>query len=120
MSLYTKNPQLKTIEFVSSYTDEVIELEVERAMYDNGQNAILLYFEGEPYMTATVRVNVPGEAYYPIDEETDVVIKNYSENQGILEALVEGGIIEKPHATIGMNFVTLYVAKFSKLFLENA
>lgn len=115
MSLYTKNPQLKTIEFVSSYTDEVIELEVERAMYDNGhdngQNAILLYFEGEPYMTATVRVNVPGGAYYPIDEETDVVIKNYGENAGILEALVAGGIIEEPHATIGMNFVTLYVAK---------
>jgi hypothetical protein len=110
MSLYTKNPQLKTIEFVSSYTDEVIELEVERAMYANGQNAISLYFEGETYMTATVAVNVPGEAYYPI-EENDVVIKNYSENTGILEALVAGGIIEEPHATIGMNFVTLYVAK---------
>ena len=106
MSLYTKNPQLKTIEFVSSYTDEVIELEVERAMYDNGQNAISLYFEGEPYMTATVAVN----GVYPI-EENDVVIKNYSENTGILEALVAGGIIEEPHATIGMNFVTLYVAK---------
>lgn len=110
MSLYTKNPQLKTIKFESSYTDEVIELEVERAMYDNGQNAILLYFEGEPYMTATVAVNVPGEAVYPIEGD-DVVIKNYSENTGILEALVGGGIIEKPHATIGMNFVTLYVAK---------
>jgi hypothetical protein len=110
MSLYTKNPQLKTIDFVSSYTDNLIELEVERAMYANGQNAILLYYEGEPYMTATVAVNVPGEAVYPI-EENDVVIKNYSENEGILEALVEGGIIEEPHATIGMNFVTLYVAK---------
>jgi hypothetical protein len=111
MSLYTKNPQLKTIEFVPSYTDEVIELEVERAMYANGQNAILLYYEGEPYMTATVAVNVPGEASYPIDESEDVVIKNYSENEGILEALVAGGIIEEPHATIEINFVTLYVAK---------
>lgn len=111
MSLYTKNPDLKTIKFVPSYSGEVTELEVERAMYANGQNAILLYEEGQPYMTATVKVNVPGEAYYPIDEETDVVIKNYSENQGILEALVEGGIIEEPHATIGMNFVTLYVCK---------
>ena len=110
MSLYTKNPQLKTIEFVSSYTDEVIELELEITKYRNGQNAISLYFEGEPYMTATVAVNVPGEAVYPI-EENDVVIKNYSENAGILEALVAGGIIEEPHATIGMNFVTLYVAK---------
>ena len=113
----TKNPQLKTIEFVSSYTDEVIELEVERAMYANGQNAILLYYEGESYMTATVAV-YPADASYPIDESEDVVIKNYSENEGILEALVEGGIIEKPHATIEINFVTLYVAKFSKLFLK--
>ena len=106
MSLYTKNPQLKTIEFVSSYTDEVIELELEITKYRNGQNAISLYFEGEPYMTATVAVN----GVYPI-EENDVVIKNYSENTGILEALVASGIIEEPHATIGMNFVTLYVAK---------
>ena len=75
----TKTPQLKTIKFVSSYTDEVIELEVERAMYANGQNAISLYFEGEPYMTATVAVD-PAEASYPIDELEDVVIKNYSEN----------------------------------------
>ena len=113
----TKNPQLKTIEFVSSYTDEVIELEVERGMYANGQLGIVLYYEGEPYMTATVAVD-PADASYLIDESEDVVIKNYSENEGILEALVEGGIIEKPHATIKINFVTLYVAKFSKLFLE--
>ena len=115
-----KNPDLKTIKFVPSYSGEVTELEVERAMYANGQNAILLYEEGELYMTATVAVNVPGAPFYPIDEETEVVIKNYSENEGIIEALVDGGIIEKPHATIKMNFVTLYVAKFSELFLENA
>ena len=115
----TKNPQLKTIEFVLSYTDEVIELEVERGMYANGQPGIVLYYEGEPYMTATVAVD-PADASYLIDESEDVVIKNYSENEGILEALVEGGIIEKPHATIEINFVTLYVAKFSKLFLEKS
>tara|TARA_R110000822_G_scaffold46521_1_gene123670 strand:- start:1120 stop:1470 length:351 start_codon:yes stop_codon:yes gene_type:complete len=113
----TKTPDLKTIKFMTSYSGEVIELEVERAMYANGQNAILLYEEGEPYMTATVAVD-PAVASYPIDESQDVVIKNYSENEGILEALVEGGIIEKPHATIEINFVTLYVAKFSELFLE--
>jgi hypothetical protein len=62
----------------------------------------------------------PADASYPIDESEDVVIKNYSVNEGILEALVEGGIIEKPHATIEINFVTLYVAKFSELFLQNA
>ena len=110
---------MKTIKFETSYTREVIELEVERSMYANGQNAILLYFEGEPYMTATVAVDLD-EASYPIDELEDVVIKDYSENEGIREALVEGGIIEKPHATIKFNFVTLNVAKLSKLFLENA
>lgn len=110
MSLYTKNPDLKTIKFVPSYSGEVTELEVEITKYKNGQNAICIYEEGEPYMTATIAVNVPGEPFYPI-APNEVVIKNYSENQGILEALVEGGIIEEPHATIGMNFVTLYVCK---------
>ena len=104
---------MKTITHTPAFTSDVdltTQLEVKVTKYANGQNAIQLLEDGMPYTTATVAVNVPGEASYPI-EENDVVIKNYSENEGILESLIDGGIIEEPHAAINMNFVTLFVAK---------
>jgi len=72
--------------------------------YANGQNAIqLVDSDGMPFMTASVAhdINIADD---------EVIIKNYSENEGILEALIEAGIIEKPFAEIPVNFVTLYVA----------
>jgi hypothetical protein len=59
--------------------------------------------DGEPFMTASVAhdVNIADDC---------VIIKNYSENEGILEALIEAGIIEKPFCEIPTGFVTLYVA----------
>lgn len=76
--------------------------------YANGQNAIqLVDSDGMPFMTASVAhdINIADD---------EVIIKNYSENQGILEALIEAGIIEKPFAEIPVNFVTLYVAALRK------
>ncbi len=32
--------------------------------------------------------------------EGEVAVKNYSENQGMLQALIEYNIVEKPHRTI--------------------
>ena len=104
MNLFTKNPDLKTIKFDDQ------ELEIEFLKYHNDQIAIQLYDNGEPYLTATVPINVPGTPNYNLDDR-DVVIKNYSENEGILEALIANNIIEEPHAKLPCNFVTLYVAK---------
>jgi len=76
--------------------------------YANGQNAIqLVDSDGMPFMTASVAhdINIADD---------EVIIKNYSENEGILEALIEAGIIEKPFAEIPVNFVTLYVAALRK------
>ena len=72
--------------------------------YTNGQTSIQLYdSNGMAYMTASVAhdINI---------KDDEVIIKNYSENEGILEALIDAGIIEKPYAEIPVNFVTLYVA----------
>ena len=72
--------------------------------YVNGQTNIrLVDQDGYPFMTASVAHDVN------IDDDC-VIIKNYSENEGILEALIEAGIIEKPFCEIPVNFVTLYVA----------
>ena len=72
--------------------------------YVNGQTAIrLVDQDGHPFMTASVAHDVN------IDDDC-VIIKNYSENEGILEALIEAEIIEKPFCEIPTGFVTLYVA----------
>jgi len=72
--------------------------------YANGQTSIqLIDQDGMPFMTASVAHDVN------IDDDC-VIIKNYSENEGILQALIEAGIIEKPFCEIPVNFVTLYVA----------
>ncbi len=104
MSLFTKNPDLKTIKFDNQ------ELEIKFLKYQNDQIAIKLYDNGEPRLTATVCINVPDTPNYNLDDK-DVVIKNYSENAGVLEALIANNIIEKPHAELPCNRVTLYVAK---------
>ena len=75
--------------------------------YANGQTSIQLNdSDGMAYMTASVAhdVNIADDC---------VIIKNYSENEGILQALIEAGIIEKPFCEIPVNFVTLYVAKLN-------
>jgi hypothetical protein len=88
----------KTVNFMGE------ELNVKLSKYANGQNAMqLVDQDGMPFMTASVAHDVN------IDDDC-VIIKNYSENEGILQALIEAGIIEKPFCEIPVNFVTLYVA----------
>ena len=108
--MITNNPTYKTIKFKPFYQKEEIELELEFNRYPDGQRYIGLWHNDEPYLTATVRINVPGNPNYNLDDR-DVVIKNYSENADILEALIANNIIEEPHTELPCNFVTLYVAK---------
>ncbi len=66
------------------------ELTVQKAKYSNDRIALQLYTEdGELYLTATV--NVPD---YPVLLDGHTFIKNYSENEGILQALIDAQIIE--------------------------
>lgn len=60
--------------------------------YLNGATAIQLYEEdtGEPVAHATINV------MQGLIKQNEVVIKNYSENEGILDSLIEGGVISKP------------------------
>ena len=88
----------KTVNFMGEELTPII------GEYANGQTSIQLVDQDDmPFMTASVAhdVNIPDDC---------VIIKNYSENEGILEALIEAGIIEKPFCEIPVNFVTLYVA----------
>lgn len=68
---------------------------------DNDRLALLLHDpeEDEPYATASVNVV---EAQVP---DGHVLIKNWSENEGVLEALIAAKIIGPPTKQIPVGFV---------------
>ena len=68
--------------------------------YYNGRTAwILVDSNGDRYAVATVNIS---EADVP---EGHVLIKNWSENEGMLEALVDAGIVKDTGSTISSGFV---------------
>ncbi len=74
--------------------------------YADGRPAIALVADdGSPVATATV--NVPDIQLDP----DEVVIKDWSENQGMLEALIDAGIVHPPHRSVPFGFVVGHVCK---------
>jgi hypothetical protein len=75
--------------------------------YRNGRTAIQLMDaeDGSPIATATV--NLPD---FPLAEDR-VAIKDYSENEGMLDALVEAGIVEELGLHAETGFVTVPICK---------
>lgn len=78
--------------------------------YGNGQNAILLDYasNGQSYAVASVSLD------HPLLSD-EVAIKNYSENEGILESLLKAGIVAPPHRYISSGFVQIPICKLKKL-----
>lgn len=71
-----------------------LEHTIEYNTYANGGTVIQLYADyGEGYLEPSYTASV----WIPGINEGEVAIKDYSENQGILEALVDAGIVEEPH-----------------------
>lgn len=60
----------------------------------------------EPVAHATV--NIPGLDF------DEVAIKDYSENIGMLEALLNAGVIETPHREVNFGFVIIPIARLSE------
>ncbi len=79
------------------------------AKYTNGQTVIKLVDmeDGMPFATATVAVE------NHLLKEDEVAIKDYSENAGILDSLIEADVIEHPHAFIHSGFVKIPICKLS-------
>lgn len=82
------------------------ELGIEFCKYGNGQNAIELVDmeDGCPFMTASVSIGVELEV-------NEVAIKNYSENEGILDILIKNDIVSKPHKYVKSGFVEIPICK---------
>ncbi len=81
--------------------------------YQNGQTEIRLWdlSDGMPYATATVCVEDN------LLKEDEVAIKDYSENVGILQALLDAGVVDHPRAFIQSGFVKIPICK---LLTKNA
>lgn len=81
---------MKTFEFLG------YKCVAEKAVYNNGRVALtVVSTKGEPITTATVNLH---DSIIP---EGYAAIKNYNENEGILEVLIKAGVIaSESHATL--------------------
>ena len=95
---------LETI-YHEDFDGELIKLKVCIEEYRKGGIAISLIDTetGEPCLTASTWVNGL--------QEGEVAIKNYSENQGILDNLILHGIVYKPHRSVQNGFVNIPICK---------
>ena len=67
-----------------------IPCEVQKGTYDNGRPALILVHADDRDPVAKATVNLPEE-----DLGTDeVLVKDYAENEGMLQTLTEAGIVE--------------------------
>ena len=80
---------------------------IEWGVYPNGRRAMKLMDDsnGFPIMIATV--NLPGHHL----EENEVFIKNWSENEGILEELQRLGVVGETLDEVPTGFVTAHRVK---------
>ena len=80
---------------------------IEKRQYTNGRTAIQLIDkeDGCPVMIATV--NIPEEVL----GKDEVIIKNYSENEGVLDFLVQNGITSKPNRYVTSGWVLCPIVK---------
>lgn len=76
------------------------------AYSDGNRTALMLQCEnGEPMAKCTV--NLPDD-HLGADE---VAVKSYSENEGMVEALMAAGVIEKPYRSIQSGHVQIPVCR---------
>lgn len=78
--------------------------------YSNGRTAIELVIKktGEPMAVASV--NLP---FHHLESD-EIAIKNYSENEGVLEALIAAKIITEPVRFISTGFIQAPICKLIK------
>lgn len=81
---------------------------VERAHYGGtGRIALPLYAleDGSPVAVATLHMP---ELALAADE---VIIKDYSENEGLLDTLVAAGLVSAPLRVVPSGYITLYICR---------
>ena len=92
---------MKTITFLNYKCNIVKE------QYTNGRTALLLMDVDDNEHVATATVNLPDDDI----PEKYVAIKDYSENEGMLNLLIEEKIVAQPVEHISSGFVSIPICK---------
>ncbi len=102
----------KGLKFETKYGTYDVIFEIGK--YSNGRLAItfLDFNTGEDVLTATV--NMPREFLEP----GEVIIKDYSENEGVLDWLMSVGVITEALRTIKAGYCEVQVCKINAAVLE--
>ncbi len=123
MKLTDKPKTLKPFEFRGNF--ETYTVVAVPGRYKNMRKAIRLLDATDGSTVAMATVNLPDESL----ENDEVFIKDWSENEGVLLALIKAGLIENPHDLVatghvfaerckltekGMALFEWHVAKFLK------
>jgi hypothetical protein len=85
---------------------------VQKRHYGNGRVALSLVDEEGPVATATV--NLPNVTL----GKNQVLIKDYAENAGMLEALVAAGVVKPTGETVRSGFVEVPICELQSPFRE--
>ena len=85
---------------------------IQKRYYGNGRVALCLVDEDGPVATATV--NLPGVKLEP----NQVLIKDYSECEGLLAALVAAGVVKPTGEKVRSGFVEVPVCELQPPFRE--
>jgi sulfate adenylyltransferase subunit 1 (EFTu-like GTPase family) len=93
-------------------TDLVVSL----GNYESGRKAIMLYdaFSGEAHSCPTADVNG-----LDIKFNNEVLVKDYSENEGMLKFLIENNIVTWTGRTVASGFIELYICTLNSEELWN-
>jgi hypothetical protein len=79
--------------------------------YGNGRRAIKLVDLEDGELVAVATVNLPDEEL----GNDEVFIKDYSENEGILEFLVQNKVVFPPHGSVKSGYVTVHKCKLNEV-----
>lgn len=93
--------------------EKPIRLIVWREEYTNGGTALLICEDDEVYTPYT-----DGSKWIVGLLPDEIAIKNYSENEGLLEQLIEQKIVTHPHRFIGSRFVNMPICKLGSAWKE--
>ena len=81
---------------------------------DNGRIALILVIKDTGEQMAVATVNMPEVEL----EDDEVLIKDWSENEGILKALVGAKVLSRPTALVPVGFVAAHRCRVIPIFLE--
>jgi hypothetical protein len=80
---------------------------IEFGEYPNGRTAIELINKEDGDSVVVASVNLPDE----ILDSGEIAIKNYSENTGVMELLINAGVISQPIRYVNTGMVRIPICK---------